>query len=213
MNEKSLKSKRDIILKSAKKLFAERGYEKTSVRDIVKISNTSMGNLYYHFPNKLEILKIICMDFVNLLREQIFRINDLGLSPPVGFALDFRIGYITTLEHPKTSRFWSATRNIPEIHQLSLENKRIRLKTFFGDRMTDDDIELLAIAIQGIADGIFEQKREGKIKGNSARLSNTIIDYSLRLFGYSAEEIQNVLDEVERYIKTHRISTDEYFGF
>ena len=213
MNNKTVKSKRDVILNSAKKLFAEKGYENTSVRDIVHVSNTSMGNLYFHFPNKLEILKIICLDFVNTLREQIFRIHDLGLSPAVGFALDFRIGYITTLEHPKISRFWAASRNISEIHQLSLENKRIRLKTFFGNRMTSEDIELMAIAIQGIADGIFEQKREGKIKGNSARLSNTIIDYSLRLFGYSSEEIKRVLDEVEQYIKAHHLTIDEYFGF
>lgn len=213
MNNKPLKSKRDIILNSAKKLFAEKGYENTSVRDIVEAANTSMGNLYFHFPNKLEIMKIICMDFVLVLREQIYRINELKLSPPVGFALDFKIGYITTLEHPKTSRFWTATRNIPEIHQFSLENKRIRLKTFFGERFSDDEIELLAIAIQGIADGIFDQKREGRIQGNSSRLSNAIIDYSLRLFGYSAPEIQNVLTEVEKYVQSHRITIDEYFGF
>lgn len=213
MVARPLKSKRDIILNSAKKLFAERGYENTSVRDIVQAASTSMGNLYYHFPNKLEILKIICMDFVNILRQQIYKIHDLGLSPAVGFALDFRIGYITTLEHPKTSRFWIASRNIPEIHQLSLENKRIRLKTFFNDRLSDDEIELLAIAIQGIADGIFEQKREGKIRGNSSRLSNAIIDYSLRLFGYSTREIQGVLKEVEQYIDEHHITIDDYFGF
>jgi len=213
MNEKLIKTKRDIILNAAKKLFAEKGYENTSVRDIVQAAETSMGNLYFHFPNKLEIMKIICMDFVNILREQIYRIHEMGLSPPVGFALDFRIGYITTLEHPKTSRFWTASRNIPEIHQFSLENKRIRLKTFFGERFPDEEIELLAIAIQGIADGIFDQKREGKIKGNSSRLSNAIIDYSLRLFGYSVTEIQNVLTEVEKYIQSQQITIDKYFGF
>jgi hypothetical protein len=153
------------------------------------------------------------MDFVDILRQQIYRIHDMGLSPAVGFALDFKIGYITTLEHPKISRFWTASRHIPEIHQLSLENKRIRLKTFFNNQVPDDEIELLAIAIQGIADGIFDQKREGKIKGNSARLSNSIVDYSLRLLGYSQEDIRKVLIEVEKYIEAHQITIDNYFGF
>jgi AcrR family transcriptional regulator len=204
-------SKRDVILRVAKKLFAEKGYEKTSVRQIVDAANTSMGNLYFHFPNKLSILKIICEEFVNILRDQIYKIHDKQFRPEVGFALDFRIGYITTLEHPKTSKFWVAAQNIPEIHKYSLENKRIRLKTFFGDRISNEEIHYLAIAVQGIADAIFEQKRQGNITENSSKLSNTIIDYSLRLLGYSPSEISNVIIEVDAYIKKHNITIDKYF--
>lgn len=213
MNKKTDKTKRNIILRTSRKLFAEKGFENTSVRQIVEAANTSMGNLYFHFPNKMEILKIICKDFVNILRNQIYKIHSMSFRPEVGFALDFRIGYITTLEHPKTSKLWAASQNIPEIHQYSLENKRIRLKTFFCDRISSDEIDLLAIAIQGIADGIFDQKREGNIKGNSAKLSNTIIDYSLRLLGYSKSEIEQVIQEVDDYIKAHHITINRYFGF
>jgi AcrR family transcriptional regulator len=213
MIQNSSKNKRDLIIETAKKLFAEKGYDNTSVREIVNEAHTSMGNLYFHFPNKLEILKIICLDFVNILRDQIYQIYSMNFRPEVGFALDFRIGYITTLEHPKTSQFWTASRNIPEIHQYSLENKRIRLKTFFGDRVSQEEFDLLAIAIQGIADGIFEQRRQGKISGNSAKLSNTIIDYSLRLLGYSSEDIRRVIKEVDMYIKQHGITIHKYFGF
>lgn len=213
MIQNSSKNKRDLIIETAKRLFAEKGYDNTSVREIVDEAHTSMGNLYFHFPNKLEILKIICLDFVNILRDQIYQIYSMNFRPEVGFALDFRIGYITTLEHPKTSQFWTASRNIPEIHQYSLENKRIRLKTFFGDRVSQEEVDLLAIAIQGIADGIFEQRRQGKISGNSAKLSNTIIDYSLRLLGYSSEDIRRVIKEVDMYIKQHGITIHKYFGF
>ena len=117
MNRRFQENKRDLILRVARNLFAEQGYENTSVRQIVEMAHTSMGNLYFHFPNKMDILKIICQDFVYILRQQIYRIREMPIRPEVGFALDFRIGYITTLEHPKTSKFWVATRNIPEIHQ------------------------------------------------------------------------------------------------
>ncbi len=204
-------NKRDQIISIARNLFAENGYEKTPVREIVNKAGTSMGNLYFHFPNKLDILKVICLDFVQRLRDQITRIHGMNLPPEVGFAVDFKIGYITTLEHPKTSKFWVASRNIPEIHGYSLENKRIRLKTFFSDRITDDEIELIAIAIQGIADGIFDQKRQGRITGNSAKLSNAIIDYSLRLMGYSRQEIFQTIEFMENYISGHPEIVDTYF--
>jgi AcrR family transcriptional regulator len=211
MKKESEFTKREIILKAAKKLFAENGYESTSVRDIVVAANTSMGNLYYHFPNKHDMLREICDEFVSILRRQISEVHKMDLRPELGFALDFRIGYITTLEHPKTSQFWVAARNIPEIHQHSLENKRIRLKTFFADRVDDQEINLLAIAIQGIADGIFDQKRGGMLVEKSSILSNTIIDYSLRLLGYSRFEIQTALREVDEYIAQKQLQLDEYF--
>jgi AcrR family transcriptional regulator len=211
MKKKSAVNKRDIILRAARKLFAEKGYQNTSVRHIVEAAGTSMGNLYFHFPNKMSILKIICQEYVNILRSQINIINDLSFKPEFGFALDFRIGYITTLEHPKTSQLWVASRNIPEIHKYSLENKRVRLRTFFGDQISEDEIDHLAIAIQGIADAIFEEKRQGKLNENSSNLSNTIIDFSLRLIGYSKPQIKQTINEVEEYIRKHHITLDKYF--
>jgi AcrR family transcriptional regulator len=211
MNHIPQENKRELILRVARKLFAEQGYENTSVRQIVEKAETSMGNLYFHFPNKLDILKIICQDFVQVLRQQIYRIREMQIRPEVGFALDFRIGYITTLEHPKTSKFWVATRSIPEIHQYSLENKRIRLKTFFGDRVSDDEILHLAVAIQGIADGIFDQKREGLLTEESSQLSNTIVDYSLRLLRFSKDEIEEIIREVDSYVQDRQITIDRFF--
>jgi AcrR family transcriptional regulator len=213
MTRKAGNNKREIILQTAKKLFAKQGYDNTSVREIVQSANTSMGNLYFHFPNKQSILKVICKEYVNILRKQIQRVSELSFRPEVGFALDFRIGYITTLEHPKTSQVFSAAQNIPEIHEYSLENKRLRLKTFFNSKISPKENNYLAIAIQGIADGIFDQKREGKLNERSSVLSNTIIDFSLRLIGYSKPEISKTIEEVNDYIKKNRITIDKYFNF
>lgn len=209
---KSTNNKYEDILKAARKLFAEKGFDKTSVREIVKEANTSMGNLYFYFPNKLEILKVICQEFVGKLRKQIYDVHARNYDPAIGFALDFKIGYIATMEDEKFSRFWIFARNIPEIHNYSLENKRIRLKTFFGDRIgSEHELNSFAIAIQGIADAFFEQKREGNLVESSAILSNTIIDFSLRLMGYPQQKIKGILEEVEQYIRNQRITVDAHF--
>jgi AcrR family transcriptional regulator len=207
------KHKRNEILRAAKKLFTEKGYRSTSVREIVREAGTSMGNLYFHFKNKSEILREISREFVDILRKQINEVRDIGFSPEIGFALDFRIGYITTLEDPKLSRLWLVVRNTPEIHQYSLENKRIRLKSFFAGRIPEEELLPLATAIQGIADSFFEQKKSGRLKFNAEVLSNTIIDYSLRLLGFSKAEIRHAISEVERYVEEKHISADAYFYF
>jgi AcrR family transcriptional regulator len=199
------------ILKAAKKLFSEQGYDNTSVRDIVKAADTSMGNLYYYFPNKLTILQTICQGYIDILRGQISQIHALSLPPEVGFALDFKIGYINTLENEKLFPLWLAIRKIPEIHKHSLENKKIRLRTFFGDRFPSEELDILAIAIQGIADSFYEQKGAGNIDESALSPSYKIIDYSLRLLGYSPQGIAVVIEQVESYIQQHQITVGEYF--
>ena len=82
---------------------------------------------------------------------------------------------------------------------------------FFGDRIPADELEFLATAIQGIADAFFHQKQEGNLVENAAELSNAIIDYSLRLLGYSPAEIRRTIKITEEYIQNKRITTDKYF--
>ena len=68
--------KLQLILKSAAKIFAEKGFHHTSVRDISRATKMSLSGLYYYFTTKEELLYLIqerC--FVTLLEhwEQIDR--------------------------------------------------------------------------------------------------------------------------------------------
>ena len=58
------------ILKTAAKIFAEKGFHKTSVRDISRATRMSLAGLYYYFTTKEELLYLIqerC--FVTLLQR------------------------------------------------------------------------------------------------------------------------------------------------
>jgi AcrR family transcriptional regulator len=58
------------ILKTAAKIFAEKGFHHTSVRDIARATKMSLSGLYYYFTTKEELLYLIqerC--FVTLLQR------------------------------------------------------------------------------------------------------------------------------------------------
>jgi len=58
------------ILKTAAKIFADKGFHKTSVRDISRATRMSLAGLYYYFRTKEELLYLIqerC--FVTLLQR------------------------------------------------------------------------------------------------------------------------------------------------
>ncbi len=58
--------KRDALLQSALILFAERGYEETSIEGIARRAHVAVGGFYQHFASKRQIL-LVLMD--RLLQE------------------------------------------------------------------------------------------------------------------------------------------------
>ncbi len=48
------------ILETAERLFCERGYEKTSVQDILDVLKLSKGSFYHHYESKEQLLQGMC---------------------------------------------------------------------------------------------------------------------------------------------------------
>jgi len=73
-----------VILREAHELFYEKGYEKSSMREIAERVGISKAAMYHHFTNKEEILFTICLQAGNLvyenLQQAIRRNQDLNVS-------------------------------------------------------------------------------------------------------------------------------------
>ena len=55
--------KREILV-TARELFIKKGYEQTSINDILKIVDIAKGTFYYYFASKEEVLEAIILDIV-----------------------------------------------------------------------------------------------------------------------------------------------------
>jgi len=51
---------RQDMLAAAERLFLSRGYEATSVQDILNVLHASKGGFYHHFSSKEDVLKLLC---------------------------------------------------------------------------------------------------------------------------------------------------------
>lgn len=90
---------RERLLNSAEKLFAERGFDGTSTRDVTALSGDTLGTLSYHFGNKdMLFAEVVRRRFEELagLRRQMY--SDLR-SRAGGSALDIEAA-ITAIVYP-----------------------------------------------------------------------------------------------------------------
>ena len=65
------KTKRKIF-ETAMQLFADKGYEATSIEEITATVGVAKGTLYYHFSSKEEIFNFLIEEGIKLLQNSIY---------------------------------------------------------------------------------------------------------------------------------------------
>jgi TetR/AcrR family transcriptional repressor of nem operon len=69
--KKNKLSNRDIALQTATHLFLTKGFQVTSIDDIVLNSKVSKTNIYYHFKSKEELLLVIVDQLISHFEQRI----------------------------------------------------------------------------------------------------------------------------------------------
>ena len=63
-------TRKEAIISSATRLFAEKGYKETSMAELAGVTGVAQGTIFYHFKNKEELFLSILKDFkLNIVRE------------------------------------------------------------------------------------------------------------------------------------------------
>lgn len=77
-------ARRQAIVDTAERLFYEKGYEFTSVQDVLDAMNMSKGGFYHHFESKVSLLEAICAQ----RSESGFRLCEASVNACRGNAID-----------------------------------------------------------------------------------------------------------------------------
>ncbi len=145
------------LLAAATRLFAERGYDRTSVQEIVEAAGVTKGALYHYFGSKDDLLHEIYGRVLRLQQERLdaFADSDAPVAERLrGAAADV---VITTIEHLD-----DATIFFRSMHQLSPEkNKQVRAeRRRYHERFR-------ALIEEGQQDGVF----------STATPADLVVDY------------------------------------
>ncbi|MEZ5538141.1 MAG: TetR/AcrR family transcriptional regulator [Thiolinea sp.] len=73
--------RRNILLNTAAELFAEQGYDRTSMRDIASKAGLLPGSVYHHFASKEELYLTIHQEGLHIVRERVINAAAKGSDP------------------------------------------------------------------------------------------------------------------------------------
>ena len=141
------KTKRKIF-ETSMKLFAEKGYEATSIEEITATVGVAKGTLYYHFSSKEEIFDFLIEEGIKLLQNYLDKIKAIVL---------IQIKIVSRYENIITiilSQFWGNEKRNQKCKDLVYEyiNKieEIVKEGMAAKQIKDGDSKAIASEIYGL---------------------------------------------------------------
>ncbi|WP_108976379.1 TetR/AcrR family transcriptional regulator [Leptospira ryugenii] len=170
------------ILRSALALFAEKGYEATTMPEIAKLANVASGTLYLYFKNKEELVNALWKKEKLELKERLWN----SLDPNANYESQLKSLYASYLKFaidaPTSFQFLSLHYHFP---YLSKENTKIdqEIEEFLfqflkeGQKkkwVVDVPPALLLAILDGGVVGIFKAIQKGSLQANAKNFQSAV---------------------------------------
>ena len=198
--EKRRAERRTKIVIAAQRLFATRGYEATSMQQVVEEAGTSIGNCYFYFHNKEELLKAV----IEEVNAEIGREIDAAIAQvpngPARLVAAIDTGVRALLSHAAVMKLLLAQAGNPALRDTVSSIYVARVQRFFEaapELLHGLDRDLVAYAWEGALFNVMRAAVADTVNANAGELSTFLIRWNLRALGLSEETIEQALAEVK----------------
>jgi AcrR family transcriptional regulator len=179
-----MKEKEKLIIETSIKLFASKGFNATSVQEIVNECDISKGAFYLYFKSKEALLLAIMKYYFKMIREKIDLIEKEDLPPYEKFRKQLEYQLVEVWKHKEFIIMQIRENAMPfneDIHALLYEMKvhtyefyKRRLSSIYGEEIEPYFWDL-SLIIQGILKSYLEVVMLDKIEMDFKYLSVFIL--------------------------------------
>lgn len=189
--DKGEKRKQEL-LKIAYRLIISKGYEETSIDEIIAQAQIAKGTFYYHFKSKEEMLEALINMMITEQTEQAKQILSAPLPVP-----EKTVAVITAFR---------PTRDETTIQDALNKKENIIMHEKINRRVIDEAVPILSeVVAEGIAEGILECDNIKERVRMILIISSDLFDHK----GYTSADIDVFIDTVEKILGAEKNT----FGF
>ena len=158
--------RREEILDAAHTLFTTKGFQPTTMEDILRIVGIAKGTLYYHFPSKEQILKALVLRIVHQVEQQAREIATSSAPAADKLAAIMSAMRLVDTETDLVDQFHAPGN--AEFHLLSI--------TAMIEHLTP---VLAEVITQGVAEGAFTTERPHDVIELLLSASGILLDHEI----------------------------------
>lgn len=203
-SERVREASRLRILAAARKLFARRGYAAATMRDIAKAAHTSIGNLYFYFAHKDELMGAMLAEG----REPIWAwVDEAALAVPPGperLAISAYVNLLRLLTIDRDLMQLFLTEGLPaSLTQRAVEEHLSNLRGVFKENYPEyskEHLELVLSTWSGASRRCAERFARGELGTNPFVVAEFLVRWNLKALGLEASEIDAAMAAAVRAV-------------
>ncbi|MFC1555463.1 TetR/AcrR family transcriptional regulator [candidate division KSB1 bacterium] len=194
------KARQEQIISAARKLFGEKGYDETTMEQIVKKAHTSIGNCYFYFPNKealfIKVIQEINQDVTETATELLKKYSNVEAKVAL---LSFLVINLAANESKIFSHAFKHKVFIDYLFEYHIS----KIKSRYDDNPYIDsqqDPELVLTLIFGAAERLLEQFFKGYVDEEPVDLGIFFARWNLQALGFPELAADNAIDQLKQLI-------------
>jgi TetR/AcrR family transcriptional regulator, cholesterol catabolism regulator len=202
---RNTEAKLEHILRHAAEIFANHGFEGTSIRDISRATGVSLSGLYYYFDSKQRLLYLIQNNTFTFVVERLqSRLVD-GLTPAAKLRILVQNHMEYFLSHPNEMKVLSHEEEAleePFRQQIGvIKRKYYGLARRIFDELTTEDTRpglnprVAVLSLFGMMNWVYQWHKPGVDPG-ARELTDTIVGIFLHGALSSPEKLRHLLESV-----------------
>jgi len=200
------------VIDVSRNLFLEKGYSKTTIKEIIKEAEITTGSLYHFFKDKEDILLHISQDVFDLAAALSDEIVGENAKPWLRFSMEIGIQFYLILDHQEIAELYLVAHESLDIARLIAKNAQDRNKmlfqTYYPD-FTPEEYYVMSLSIKGIIHSFIQEVVYNKEPAKPALIFR-VIEMALRIFQIPHAEIEKTIQLTHELIKKN---TPRIYGF
>ncbi len=186
---------RAALIAAARRLFAERGVEATTIQQIAEVADVAKGSFYNHFHSREEILAAVAAETLEELGRALDReVHEREADPARVVAASLLATLRACVEDPTLGGFVLKTDGVARVAEgaLGRRGRRDFERGRASGRFQIDDLEAAVTAAGGATHALLARRLTGELDETA---DTTLVALVLRMLGLGVEESQAIAAE------------------
>jgi len=173
--------RRAQLIKAAAKVFAKKGYAKSTTEEIARAADLTKGALYFHFKSKEDIFFAVVKDIEEKTVETITQYLEVENDPEIMLEKSIRSGFkLFKKDKYAAAEFLEQAHKMPKLRNYFASkhcDMRDKIVGFLRTRSQLNKKDSLALftMIQAVFDGIILRYKLGHSKIDLDRLTDDVV--------------------------------------
>lgn len=193
-----MKNVRETILSSSKKLFLEKGYEKTTIREIISCSGVLSGSIYHFFKNKEDIFKSLVLELFDEYEQRVIKHFGDIKEPKFLYILIIAIELKSIEKNERIRELYYEAYTSDSIFERIVDQDSKKLREVFRIHNPEYDLSdyyNANLMIKGsMRSCIVDCKKDSKNSNN--KRNNILFSMILGLMNVSVDEIDTIVKNI-----------------